>query len=859
MGISVARRLGLGYGGLLVAVAGLVGILAVAIAILMAHSRSYYSTARGIASVVAIHGDFSHASGLVVRDVSQENLQLQIQTREALRLLFDNAPSYVDDLTGMPDIQNQQLDALDDMARLYTAYLEYTVLRSSAMSDLFDVQRQLSDARTLLAIFSTSDEAPTNPAIAYVGRQLQNELVSWQNDLRILRTRPSPQAAGRLAQTMMGTRDNVLQLRAVAFRDPSGTAIAVYDAVEFARATMDGVQLTMRAKTRVGRRVIQPLTADVGAQMDALVSDLVIRQRGLNLMFRQKSATAQTLAMLSAVGIFIVASAAAITSMRSITKPLRQLNSAIFALARGENPERMPVDARDEFGEMARSAARIEQNGAGARRIRDALDSSGAAIIVARKIKHVDYVSTKAGGLTSQLASSPTDALHHLKMQFPLFSKALNEPGEFVIDLPIGDRIYDLRLTTIGESGRVTSIILAFVDRTAVRELQSNIVALVKKISAGDFSDRVHTDEADGPLRRMADSVNGLCDSFEHNISRTTQALESIASGDLTDRVDGTFSGAFKRLQEAINGCNAQLAEIVSDVQLTSDAVAGLTHQVASDANTLSESSDRQAAALEKNSRTMTELAEGIRETSVRANEVRDLSAHASATAHSSAELSTQARRRMASIEKGANHMGQIVGLIDSIAFQTNLLALNAAVEAARAGPAGSGFAVVASEVRNLAQRSADAAKDIAALITETTQKVSAGVHEVEQTSVALENIAELIVNVTSAMREISDQAERQTAAVSEMTTSLNAMDEGTRGQASLSDEGAKRAQALSAHVGQLQSLMEQFRLEQPATSNRLKRTEVDQPSALSAWQSTNPPDWRDRDRAYSPPSAIRS
>ncbi|RED18145.1 methyl-accepting chemotaxis protein [Pontivivens insulae] len=834
MSLSVAQRLSLGYGGLMMAAAGLVGILALALSLLLGQLGLFSNTAKGIAAVVAVHGTYSHASGLVIRDTTQNNLQLQIETREALRLLFAAAPGYVDDLTEMPDILNRQLDAFDDMSRLYSTYLELNVLRAQASQDMFDAQRRMTEARALLAIFGRSDYAQGNPAIAFMVSQIRDELISLENDLRILRSRPSAAATGRLAQRVEVTRDNILQLQAVSTRDPARTATSVYDYVDLALTKIESAEQEIRQQSRLGRQIIHPLAARIGNDMEDLMDDLVLRQRGLNLVSRQKSQNAVEAALIAAAVVVLLAGMTAHFTLRSVTRPLRQLTRATEALAKGREPEDLPLELGDEFGAMARSAAKIEENGAGARRIRDALDTSGAAIIVARDFGHTDYVSTRAGELLSHLGKDEEVGLSALQDRVLVGFESSGSQRETVLDLQIADRIYDLRATAIDHDAAGRAMILTFVDRTAVRRLQSDIVELVRKIGEGDFSDRVHTRETDGPLRLMADAVNGLCDTFENNIASTTRALETIASGDLTKRVEGSFSGAFARLQDAIHSCSAQLAEIVSDVQLTADAVAGLTHQVASDAQTLSASSDEQAAALEQNNKTMIDLAHGIRTTSDRASEVRDLSVHASETAHESATLSAEAQRKMASIERGAAHMGQIVGLIDSIAFQTNLLALNAAVEAARAGTAGSGFAVVAAEVRNLAQRSADAAKDISSLIAETTEKVAAGVHEVRQTGDALENISELIMNVTAAMREISEQAEHQTAAVNALTDSFAAMDHGTRAQASLSDEGADRAKQLAMHVGQLQGLMGQFRLSGLAESEvAMKRSAQD--AALSA------------------------
>ncbi|MBB4611994.1 methyl-accepting chemotaxis protein [Novosphingobium taihuense] len=322
--------------------------------------------------------------------------------------------------------------------------------------------------------------------------------------------------------------------------------------------------------------------------------------------------------------------------------------------------------------------------------------------------------------------------------------------------------------------------------------------------------------EAEATKLAMEEAAAGerqrIAEEQELVISAIEQRLEELAAGDLSTMINADFPPAYLKLKSSFNAATADLDRLVGAVSSTTIHIAQGSSEIRSASDDLARRTELQASALEQNNLVTCELVKEIDQTAREAGHTREAISQAQEFAETGGAVVSSAVSAMNEIERSSNEIGQIISLIDGIAFQTNLLALNAGVEAARAGDAGKGFAVVANEVRALAQRSAEAASSIRTLIQTSSVQVAAGVSLVGKTGTVLGDIVSRVSQVSEAISDIADSAVRQSGELTRVSGSFGNLDTLTQQNAAMVEESNAAAHQLARAAEELRELVSRFR-----------------------------------------------
>jgi methyl-accepting chemotaxis protein len=360
------------------------------------------------------------------------------------------------------------------------------------------------------------------------------------------------------------------------------------------------------------------------------------------------------------------------------------------------------------------------------------------------------------------------------------------------------------------EVGQMAAAVQTF-KAAAIEKLRLEGVAEEQRRVAEIERGKGETERAE-TARRQAEVVSSLA-----------QGLEKLSAGVLTFRLDQAFAAEYEKLRADFNAAMQQLQETMKIVAANTAGIRSGTGEITQASDDLSRRTEQQAASLEETAAALDQITATVRKTAQGANEAREVVSAAKTDAEHSGAVVKDAVAAMSEIESSSRQISQIIGVIDEIAFQTNLLALNAGVEAARAGDAGKGFAVVASEVRALAQRSAEAAKEIKALISSSSQQVGRGVNLVGETGQALERIVAQVTQINGVVAEIAASAQEQAVGLAQVNTAVNQMDQVTQQNAAMVEQSTAASHALAQETEELSRLIGRFEVGEPARVEQIR------------------------------------
>lgn len=345
-----------------------------------------------------------------------------------------------------------------------------------------------------------------------------------------------------------------------------------------------------------------------------------------------------------------------------------------------------------------------------------------------------------------------------------------------------------------------------------------NIQNLVNQINqqsedavAGKLETRIDLSEFSGDYRKVAEGVNKTIAALEVPLKEAAAIMAAVANRDLTKQLTGSYQGQMEVFKRDVNQAIMNLNEALVQVNTAVEQVSAAGNQISSGSQGLAEGANEQASTLEDISSTMNEMSAMTKQNSENADNANKMSTETNSAALQGSERMKKMKAAINKIKSSSDETATIVQTINDIAFQTNLLALNAAVEAARAGEAGKGFAVVAEEVRNLAQRSAEAAKNTAKLIEESTANANEGVTITEETAEGLEQIVQSVTEVSNIINEIATASKEQAVGIEQVNAAVAEMSKVTQENASSSEESASAAQELDAQAQELKSMLNTF------------------------------------------------
>ncbi|MGP9833593.1 methyl-accepting chemotaxis protein [Marinobacter sp. NSM] len=484
------------------------------------------------------------------------------------------------------------------------------------------------------------------------------------------------------------------------------------------------------------------------------------------------------------------------------------------------------------------------------KRIRQAIDNCTTNLMIADENRDVVYMNASVEEMLRKAESEIRKDLPDfhvdtiLNASIDRFHKdpshqmaMLNRlEGTHTAQIKIGTQVFGLVANPIfGEDKTRLGTVVEWTNRIAELTAANEITGLVKAAAEGDFSSKLSTEDKDGFFLEMAEGLNKLTETTNRGLKDIARVLEAVSEGNLTERVTEDYSGIFLELKDYCNKTTESLTEMIGEVRNAADTIYASSSEIAIGNTDLSTRTEEQAANLEETASSMEELTSTVKTNTDNAKQANVLAEQASGIASDGGELILQVVETMGSINESAQKISDIIGVIDGIAFQTNILALNAAVEAARAGEQGRGFAVVASEVRTLAQQSADAAKDIKQLISDSVSRIESGNHLVNKSGETMQEIVTSIKRVTEMMAEIAAASVEQASGIEEVNTAVNQMDEMTQQNAALVEEAAAASESLQAQAEGLTASLSAFRLSDADTSLRVSASNAMKSNGASA------------------------
>lgn len=507
----------------------------------------------------------------------------------------------------------------------------------------------------------------------------------------------------------------------------------------------------------------------------------------------------KNLALIISVFAVVIGIALAFVISRAITNPISKLMNSILKVEETADFEiRCGIDSSDEIGMVSKAFDNLVES------MQSVINSANQSL---SKVACGDFskkIDVDAVGDLDALKAGINSTVDNIKGTFVSLNNVMQA---------LSQADYTREIDSTGLDGEYKEVVNAGLDSISNSGAAINAINdVMSSVAAGEFDKRIQIN-LPGDLNALKNNINQSLQVVENGIEDTTRITISLSKGDLTQRVEENHPGQFGVLKKALNETMDNLREVVSYIAQASEVVQSASNEIADGNSDMSKRTEEQASSLEETASSMEELTSTVKQNAENAEQVNKLAKGAGSTADQGGEIVRQAVSAMGEINASSSKIADIIGVIDEIAFQTNLLALNASVEAARAGEQGRGFAVVATEVRNLAQRSATAAKEIKELIQDSVAKVKVGSDLVSRSGETLDEIVSGVKKVGDMIAEIAAASQEQTTGIGQVNQALANMDDITQRNAALAEEASANSENLSSQAIKMNEQVQFFDL----------------------------------------------
>ncbi|PPD30707.1 MAG: chemotaxis protein [Methylomonas sp.] len=531
------------------------------------------------------------------------------------------------------------------------------------------------------------------------------------------------------------------------------------------------------------------------------------------------------------IGYFIV---------RYIITSVNNVNSVLSQLGEGNFKNKIELDGTDELAVLRRylqstqvklnaDVSNAKEQAVKATRIMQALDNVQSCVMMADNNLDIIFMNKSIlemfknaqDDIRTELPNFDVNRLMGVNIdQFhknPAHQRGLlsNLKSTFNSNIVIGGRHLNIVANPVtNDANDRLGIVVEWTDRTREVKVEQEIEEIVDSVKIGRLDKRLALADKQGFFAKLSEGINELTDVIERVFKDVGSTMESMSEGDLTNRITSDYQGVYLNCKNDINATIDKLSEIFSQVNESANFINNSSQEIASGNNNLSQRAEQQAANLQETAASMEELTSTVKNNADNAQQANLVASNARELAEKGGNVVTAAVKAMQDINESSNKIADIISVIDEIAFQTNLLALNASVEAARAGEQGRGFSVVATEVRNLAQRSATAARESKELIQSSVQKVRAGSEFVNQTGTALNEIVAGVKKVGDIVAGIAEASVEQSAGIAQVNQAVSQMDEITQQNAALAEQASAASVSMSDLSTNMVELLSFFKLE---------------------------------------------
>ncbi len=590
----------------------------------------------------------------------------------------------------------------------------------------------------------------------------------------------------------------------------------------------------MAAVTELTVHRLYPAIDPIGDSINAQLTEVIKGAKQGYELAKVDAARAFQLVIGLIIAAVMLAIVLGLTLVKAVRRPIDEAATYFRQFAEGRLDFAITINQRDEMAAILDSAKAMQvklgfevvetkRQAEEMARIKQGLYSSTAAIMISNAGGLLIHATPAAEALLKTVSGKSLAELTGQKLTDTVLTdaKVQADMADAVVrgrdfDIVLGAHHLRLSARPIQDAtGTILGRVTTWLDRTAEVQVEQEVAHMIAAAGRGDFTARLGTDSKEGFFRQLSEGLNQLSGVISAGLNDVAAVLQRVAQGDLTQTIQKNYEGTFGQLKDDTNTTVERLREVVGRIKEATEAINTASKEIAAGNQDLSSRTEEQASSLEETASSMEQLNATVKQNAESARQANQLAGSSNEIATRGGQMVKQVVETMSGIQASSKKIADIVGVIDSIAFQTNILALNAAVEAARAGEQGRGFAVVATEVRNLAQRSATAAKEIKALIAESVDKVEVGAQLVNEAGNTMDEVVTSFQQVARLVVDISNASREQSSGIEQVTQAVSQMDEVTQQNAALVEEAAAAAESLEEQASGLVQAVGMFKLEE--------------------------------------------